>query len=183
MMKLMTISALSASLLIAAPTTGTAKPVSARTAESTLAKVREHVAVFRKAKTKRDVLAHLHSRLVYDKGAQSRIYLAVRKNKLCLYDVSKAHGSAGSSCQPASDVLSGRSVLLLMSIGPRSARFAAVAPDGSSRAQERASGSIKQLRIRHNMIIDEVTGPPVTVSWISPAGKRIAYPYLGPGTI
>ncbi len=179
-------------LCLAVPGSSWASGASAaRTTAAT--KARRAFAVLRHHKTKRDVmrlrgasrtrrarLAAFNSRLVYDGGADVRVYLVLDGTRLCLSWVSDVDGYSGGGCEDAAAVASGKALLYGSVSKPTLARVAVATVDGSSNARLVPDiGAPIGLAIRSNAIFREVTSPSV-IEWTGPDGRNNATVAIGP---
>lgn len=163
-----------------APTADGANSAAARARS---AKVRKAFAVLRRHKVRRDTIhlpvasrtrraraAALDSRLVYDAGADLRVYLVLDGGRLCLERVSAANGYASSGCQDAVAVATGKELLYGSTIRPDKTIAFVVTVDGSRDARlVPAIGLPVALAIRNNVIVRELTAPSA-ISWIGADG-------------
>lgn len=123
----------------------------------------------------------LDSRLAFDGGPRSRIYLATSGSRLCLYEVNDEDGYVASTCKQADDLLNPRELLMLIVFRPgASTRVAALALDGTRQARRvEIDGSVKPLTVRNNVIVDDLERP-ARISWTSADGSLIDSPLMAP---
>lgn len=181
-------------LVVGAPDSSmAARATSARATAAT--KARHAFAVLRRPRTKRDVMharlrskkrrahiAALNSRLVYDGGADLRVYLVLDGTRLCMSFMSDADGYSAGGCADAARVASGSVPLYGTAIKATVARVAVAAVDGSSAAQLVPSiGAPIGLSITNNAIVRQLTAP-ATIVWKGPDGRSNSTVEIGPRT-
>lgn len=197
-------SAIAFSAVIAAlgimPSTGTAgsghdaASAGPKATSSAAARVaRRNFAVLRRHKARRDIirsrsrstrtrakLAALDSRLVFDGGAEYKLYLILQSPRVCLSMVNEARGSSGGTCTNVGDLVAGRQMLALGELKPTAVHFAVAAPDGSRDAQRTGpGGAVSALPIANNVIVDTLTELS-TISFTDRLGQRRQLPPFGP---
>lgn len=132
---------------------------------STSAAIKRRFGVFRRNKTKRDVIPtrkrkraaalKIDSRLVYS-AAKFKVYLHVRDNQVCIARVNRS--SAAGTCGPLRSYLTATPPALLM-LAPTTAMITAEviipAVDGvRSITRVNADGTRIELAVRNNIVVD-----------------------------
>jgi len=158
-----------------------------------LTAARKRIAVFRRAKTPRDViplpkgskdaradLAGAETRLVYAGGdRRPSVYLSLGRVVVCIWEVGGSVATVARSCSPIPDVLSGRTApsLVTMRRGRKHARYTGLLLDGAKDAQEqRADGTTRPLPIRNNVVSLDVVNGPVRIGWTLANGTLSVHP-------